>query len=244
MIYILLPAFNEEEALKKLLPQVANLNIEYNAVIIDDGSTDNTYKTAEGLKNNMPITLIKHSNNKGLGKALSTGFNFIASKIGENDILITMDSDNTHPPKLIPEMIKVMESENAELIVASRYCPNSKEVDVPKIRLLTSRGAKFLLKLLFAIPNVNDYTSGYRAFKGSLIKKLIGKYGDGVIEESGFTSTFEILLKSAVFNPLIIEYPIILDYDKKPTKSKIKLIPTIARYFYLMFKLRFTGKKT
>lgn len=236
MIYFLLPAYNEEQNIGKILESIKKTfkNQNYKIVLVDDGSVDNTKKIAYRFSNEIPIDIIEHMSNLGLGKTLKDGFIHILNKIKDEDIIITMDADNTHPVELANKMIeKIREN---DIVIASRYV-GGREVGVNLLRKVLSKGANFLLKLFF-FNRIEDYTSGYRAYKGKFLKIVYQKYKENFIEENGFSSTAEILLKALNFKPKIFEVPLILRYDYKAGKSKMKILKNIFSYFKLIYKLK------
>jgi len=241
MIYIILPAYNEEKGLSDLLGKIKEtMNKEvitstYQLVLINDGSTDRTEKIAYSFSKDLPLKIIHHEKNRGLGEALKSGLNYVLPCLKNEDIVVTLDADNTHPPELIPPMIEKI-SEGKQLIIASRFCPGGKEIGLHFSRRILSRGAYWLLNLFFPYPGVKDYTSGYRVYSGNLLKQANNFYREKLITEKGFPVMAEILSKLRKFKPKIAEIPLSLRYDLKKSKSKIKIVPTILRYFILSIK--------
>ncbi|MBI1785186.1 glycosyltransferase family 2 protein, partial [Candidatus Sumerlaeota bacterium] len=149
-------------------------------------------------------------------------------------LLVCMDADLTHPPELIPEMRRVMES-GADMVIASRFQPGSEVVGLSAFRHLMSWGARNLFSAALAISGVRDYTCGFRAFRLSLIARGFERYGpEGLILRRGFACTDELLIKLSLLNPVIKEIPFILRYDLKRGKSKIKLGVTIMETLRLV----------
>ncbi len=236
-VFILLPVFNEKENILPLVEKIINLPIKSNIIIVDDGSNDGTKEILEKIKEK--VTIISHGYNKGLGEAIKTGLFHIIKLVDENDIIITMDADNTHNPKLILNISEKINN-GYDIVIASRFKTGGKEIGVPLIRRFLSHSASFIFKWLLPIKQVSDYTSGYRGYKTKLIKMMIEKYGEKLIESKGFPINLELLLKSIPFYPKISEIPLVLEYNNKKGKSKIKIIKTIFQYFHLLYKFHLT----
>ncbi len=240
-LFILLPAFNEEKDLERLVTDIdakmSAVNIPFKIVVVDDGSSDNTYPIAVRLSRRYPVVVLKHEQNRGYGAAVNTGFSHILSGGSEDDILVTMDCDNTHPPAYIPLMIDQIKK-GYELVIASRYQKGGGQVGFCLRRKMLSISARILLRTVFPVPGVRDYTSGYRAYRLSALKKAREYYGEHWIESTGFTVPMEVLLKLRQLNVTVKEIPLVLRYDLKDGVSKMKALKTILAYLKVIRSLK------
>ena len=109
MIYLILPSFNEEKNLIKIFKKINSLreSKKFIVVIVDDCSNDQT-KKLKSKSNKFKLIYKRHRINKGLSHTLETGFNVVKKKLKRNDVVVTMDGDNTHSVKIIPKMISQM----------------------------------------------------------------------------------------------------------------------------------------
>jgi dolichol-phosphate mannosyltransferase len=144
-----------------------------------------------------------------------------------------MDSDNTHDPKHVLEMLAA--AGDASVVVGSRYVPGGRQLNVPAHRVLMSKAVNLLVRKLFHLP-VKDATSGFRCFRGDLLKRLRDTFGDHIIESDGFAASLELLLKAVNSGGIVAEVPIFLDYGKKGGASKMHLFSTIFRYMILLLR--------
>ncbi len=238
MIYILLPAYNEERDIPTLLHRIqdAMQSLDFNhyrVLVVNDGSTDGTLAAVSDCQGEIPIELLDHGVNKGLGQAMLTGLTRAAALVQDEDVLITMDADNTHDPALIGQMVEKIHA-GADLVIASRYERGGEEVGLSRLRSFLSRGASTLLKTFFPIPGAKDFTCGYRAYRGEALKVVYQGYGSDLVEERGFTCMAEILIKFGAVQARVSEVPLVLRYDLKSGQSKMKVLRTIMRYFVLI----------
>ncbi|RLI36515.1 hypothetical protein DRO55_03400 [Candidatus Bathyarchaeota archaeon] len=230
--YILLPCYNEERNLGRLIYEISQacVNLDYTVIAVDDGSSDNTYNLLKSLSKEYPIVLLRHEKNKGLHEALRTLLFWTYKNTNENDLLITMDSDLTHDPAHIPTLVAQCREKGMDVAIASRYVKGGKQLGVPFYRVLLSKALQALTRATLKIP-VKDVSSGYRCIRSYSIKKAIEKYGSRhFIETKGFDVQLEILYKLFLNGAKITEIPITLDYSKKKSKSKLKVTRTILRY--------------
>jgi dolichol-phosphate mannosyltransferase len=234
MIYLILPSFNEEKNLVKLFKKIDNLKIarSFVVILVDDCSTDNT-SLLKLNKNKFKIIYKKHNKNLGLSIALQSGFNIAKGKIKKNDFIITMDSDNTHPIKIIPNMIDALKKRNSDIIIASRFLPTSKINGLSFFRHFLSLGAKYVYSLIFPYKNLKEYTGNFRIYRAYLIKKLMKN--KNFFKNEDFNIVVKILLSliKNVKNLKISEYPIVLNYHHKMGSSKMK----ITRNIFFTLKL-------
>jgi dolichol-phosphate mannosyltransferase len=237
VIFIVLPAYNEAGSLGGLLTRIneamALASLEYEVIVVNDGSTDRTLDIAERQQAAMPLSIVDHKRNRGLGEALKSGLVMASAKARDQDIIVTMDADNTHPPELIARMAEKI-GEGYDVIIASRYQGGADEVGLALYRKALSRGASLLLRALFPMKGVRDYTCGYRAYRASSLKEAVSRFGDRLIEESGFSCMVELLLKLRRLGIRCYEVPLVLRYDQKGGASKMRVIRTIRRYLVVM----------
>lgn len=239
MYYVLLPAYNEEHDIAPLIERIQaaleDLHITYHLMVVNDGSSDQTPAILRRLQASLPLEVLTHPQNKGLGQAMLTGLQRAARLVSDEDVVITMDADNTHDPRLVGAMRERI-AQGADVVIASRYEPGGQEIGLSLHRSLLSRSASLLLKSAFPMPGVKDYTCGYRAYRGSAIKRVVGVYGSRLVEEHGFTCMAEILIKMRAVGVRVDEVPLVLRYDLKGGPSKMKVFRTILRYFVLIWK--------
>ncbi|MCK5533899.1 glycosyltransferase family 2 protein [bacterium] len=239
MVIIILPAYNEAPTLSSLFQAVAKTmkGKNYRIVLVDDGSTDRTLELAVKYSDKISLEVIQHQNNEGLGKAIKTGIFNVINTVKDCDIVVTLDADNTHNPQLILSMQKYLENDS-DIVIASRYQIGGKEIGLSFYRSFLSKAVNTVLKILFPLKGVKDYTCGYRAYKGWVLKEGYRLWGGGLIEEKGFICMAELLIKLSRISVNISEVPLVLRYDLKEGKSKMKITKTILQYLLFILKAK------
>ena len=240
MIVVVLPAYNEAEALPPLLAKLARLRTQralaLRVIIVDDGSSDGTADVAS--VGDLPLRVVRHGVNRGLGEAIKTGLLEAVQEAGDEDVVVLMDADDTHSPALIQRMVDRIE-EGSDVVIASRYLPESRVAGLSGWRTLLSGGASWLFRLLLPVPGVRDYTCGYRAYRASVLRDAFARWGADFVDQPGFSCNVDILLKLSRLRIVFAEVPLILRYDRKPGASKMNVGRTalqtlrlIARYVF------------
>lgn len=240
MITVVLPAYNEADSIGLLLSRIDDLmkkkHYPIKVIVVDDGSKD---KTAQNARTTMPEAIvISHEINKGLGEAIKTGLLAALEVSSEKDVIVTMDSDDSHAPALIGKMVDKID-EGCDVVIASRYLSESRVVGVAYYRRILSDGASFLFRVAFPIDGVRDYTCGYRAYRSAVLKQAFERWGDEFVNQTGFSVMVDILLKLSRLNIVFAEVPIILRYDRKPGASKMNVRKTVMQTLNLLIKHRF-----
>ncbi len=229
-ITVMMPAYNEEQDLPVLLGRIQRALegwANYRILIVDDGSRDNTAQIVRDAAAQMPVELIQHPRNMGLGAAMRTGLN-AASRC--SDVVITLDADNSQDPELMKSMVERL-GEGFDVVIASRFQPGAQEIGVPAFRILLSHVASAGIRTIVGYPGVRDYTCGFRAYRGETLRNLIDTFGDdNFIRENGFSCMFELLLNLRAIRARISEVPLVLRYDLKEGASKMRILRTMWRY--------------
>ena len=243
-IYAILPCYNEEENIALLIKrwneQREKLNKnEYGLkiVAIDDGSRDNTKKEILQQKEIYDnVDIIIHETNRGLKGGLNSALHYFKDNAKEGDLLVIMDADNTHDPKYVHQMIEKIKGET-NCVIASRYRKNAKVIGLDTKRKLMSDFAKIYYSLMLRIPNVKDYTCGYRIYNYNIINNLISKFGENPIKEESFACMMELLYKVYLAGGKFDEVGFELRYDYKKGISKMNVNNTAKRSIISAFKL-------
>ncbi len=236
-MWVLLPAYNEEENLPGLLRQLEELRREeLRVVVVDDGSTDRTSEAAARWEGDLQVELVRHPRNLGLGRAVATGLRHVLERAHPEDVVVTLDADGSHLPSQVPELLAALQ-EGCDVAIASRYRSGARVEGVPFVRRLLSFGARLFLTTLFPTPGVRDYTCGYRAYRVRVLQAAQSRYGTRLVESQGFAVMAELLLKLRPLGLRVREVPIVLRYDLKKGRSKLPPVRTVGQYLRLVASL-------
>lgn len=240
-IRIVLPSYNEEGGLGLLLAAIRDTmessRQRYEVVVVNDGSTDGTAEVAQEAACRMPVRLVHLPCNQGLACALENGLLAALQESATDDILVTMDADNTHSPALIPQMVDLIQ-QGHDVVLASRFPQGAQLVGVPPLRRAIGWLGAAALGILFPIPGVREYTCAYRAYRAGVLRKAFATFGEDFISESGFTCMVDVILKLRGQSLSMAEVPLVLRYDRKVGPSKMRVAHTAVQTLWLAARRR------
>lgn len=232
MIFILLPAYNEEEGLEKLLTRISRImnayGKPYRLIIVNDGSVDHTVEVIQSF-NELPITLVNFEKNKGIRDVFRTGFRMVCEQASDDEVCVTLDSDNTQNPYTILDVLRKLD-EGYDVVIASRFEPGGKMVGAPMLRRFLSVGVAWLLRTIFALPNVKDYSTFFRGYRVGIVRKGVARFEDDLIAGHGFSAMANMLIKLGEVTDKFAEVPLVLRYDLKEGGSGMRIFRTIWGY--------------
>ncbi len=228
---VVVPCYNEADGIpqlkKGLLPvldQVAHHH-EVELILIDDGSTDDTYWLLHKEFASRPRTkVVKHERNLNLGAAIRTG---VMESSGE--WIANLDSDCTYDPAVLFPMVQAMES-GADLVTVSPYHPRGKVEGVPPYRLFLSRTLAALYRLILH-KQIYTFTALARVYRRSIYDRIASPRND-------FSSVAEIMLKALKQNLRVTEVPAVLSV-RRFGESKMKTVRVIRAHLGLLWRLFF-----
>jgi dolichol-phosphate mannosyltransferase len=240
-IFVVLPAYNEGQALLNLLHRLDETMIEsglnYSVIVVDDGSSDETADSLASLAEKFPLQAYRNPQNMGLGRTLKRGLEIALAQAEPDDIIVTMDGDDTHPPATIPEMMFLING-GFDVVIASRFRDGASIDGLSSFRESLSGFGRFLFIGLMPIKGVRDFTCGFRAFRASALQQAARDFGTRFMTETGFTVTADLLLRLRGRGLRFVEVPLHLAYQNKTSPSKMKVVKTTLQTFKLLLKRR------
>ena len=173
---ILIPAYNAAATLRAVLDEC--LAFAMPVVVVDDGSTDGTARTLDGL----PVTLLTHSVNRGKGAALKTGFDWAMQH--QYDGVVTLDADGQHDPSAIPRLLAEVDKKGYDCLLASRH---SQFEEMAGLRKVWNRFGVWCIRKRTGF-EITDSQSGFRYYRASLLRAV-------KLEKNGYDLEMELLVK-------------------------------------------------
>lgn len=221
-IALLIPAYNEKKYIRQVIENCAVYSLDM--IVIDDGSFDQTARIIKNLEKSKkyPLVLLKHTQNKGKGAALDTGFQYAVKKGYQG--VITLDADAQHDTKEIKKFLQMVEKEKPDLIIGSRF-QNSQ--GMPFLRLVTNYFTSWIISKL-AGQKVEDVQSGFRYISKSIIKNI-------ELKTKNFETEPELILKACWLNYKVKNLPISTIYYEDFVSEVNKFTDTI-KFFKLIGK--------
>jgi glycosyltransferase involved in cell wall biosynthesis len=223
---VVIPVYNEADTLREVVGKVLAVPCLLEVIIVDDGSTDGTAEVARQLAAIHPqVRAVDHSRNAGKTAALRTGF-----ALTRGEVVIVQDADLEYDPAEIYGVIRPILDGHADVVFGSRFLVRRAARVLYFYHFLAN---KFLTLLSNSLTNLNmtDIETGYKAFRGDIIRNM-------VIESSGFGFEVEVTAKVAKLRGAIYEVPISYYGRTYQEGKKIGLIDgLVAVWFVIRFNL-------
>jgi len=194
LLSVIIPVYNEEltigDIIDRVKKSVQQTGLKSEIIVVDDRSYDRSLEVAK--KHGVKIYTLKE--HLGKGYALRAGF-----AKGKGDIIVTIDSDGSHRPEELPEILEPILQDQADLVIGSRY-QNHKHVAARWLNAFGVQIFNYFIQMLTGVA-ITDSQSGYRAMKREVLKSQKPKSGGYEIES-------EMLVKTAKKKFRITEVPI------------------------------------
>ena len=229
---LIVPTYNERASLERLVTAVASVLADHRIagelVVVDDHSPDGTGDLADRLAERFPMQVVHREGKMGLGSAVMAGFGRASG-----EILGVMDADLSHPPSVLPGMLAVMRTLDADIVVGSRYVPGGGSTNWSWRRRVMSRLAGLLAR---PVTPVRDATSGLFLVRRRAV--------EGVrISATGFKICLELLSRARIES--VAEIPFVFA-DRAVGESKMSAREAFGylRQLRDLYALRLAGRRT
>ncbi len=168
---VITPTYNEKENIEKIIRKVFSLDMEFDMLIVDDGSPDGTADIVKKLMKEFPDKLFieERSGKLGLGTAYIHGFKWALER--DYQYVTEMDADFSHNPEDLPRLYDACIKENAQVAVGSRYCNGVSVVNWPMGRILMSYYASAYVRMITRM-KVRDTTAGFVCYSSEFLSAL------------------------------------------------------------------------
>jgi len=211
---IIIPAKNESHGLAKLLPELRKYHPEFEIIVVDDGSDDDT----EQLVKSNGFTLVRHPYSKGNGASIKTG-----ARTSEADILVFMDADGQHNPEDIKKLLDKLD-QGFDMVVGARSSLSHASVG----RLCANTFYNWFATIMVG-QKVEDLTSGFRVVKAEYFREFLYLFPNGFSYPTTCTMAFFRSGYSVGYVPI--------ETNDRIGKSHIKLLKDGVRFLLILFKI-------
>lgn len=207
-VSVVIPAFNEEQTVGRVIVRarkvLEELALQYEVIVIDDGSSDYTAVVAEGCK----ATVIRNNCRMGKGIALRRGFH-----VCRGDVIVTLDADGSHQPEEIPMLLKPILNGGFDAVFGYRF-HNPENFPITEIRFIGNQLFNNLIKF-FTRKRITDSQCGFRAFRARIVKEM-------TLSSKWFEIESEMLIKVIRKKHRFIEVPV--TFASASSSSKLNSI--------------------
>ena len=210
---IVVPTFQESANIDELLRRVRHAAPNADVLVVDDRSPDGTAELAEFVAAELgQIAVLRRDEKSGLGAAYRAGFAWGLER--GYDVLVEMDADLSHDPCVLPSLLREIRG-GADLAIGSRYVPGGATPHWSAPRRLLSRAGNLYAHHLLALP-VTDATSGYRAYRASVLDAI----NVDATHATGYGFQIELTYRVSRLGARIAEVPIVFN-DRTRGTSKM-----------------------
>jgi dolichol-phosphate mannosyltransferase len=199
---VIIPTYNEIENIDKMIRTVFSLPREFELLIVDDGSPDETAVHVKKLQAEFPgkLHLEERRGKLGLGTAYIHGFKWALAR--DYDFIFEMDCDFSHNPADLVRLLEACETK-ADVAIGSRYCKGGKITNWPLDRILMSYFASLYVRIVLWLP-VKDTTAGFKCYR----RKVLESIGLDSIRFMGYAFQIEMKYRAYKKGFKLVEVPI------------------------------------
>lgn len=222
MIYVCIPSYDESPTIGLVLWKIRKVfeefPREYQILVVDDGSTDQTQALLEPYTKVLPLTVIRHANRRGYARSVEELLNLALERTDrpKRDSAILMHGDFAHGPQFLPDFVRRLES-GADMVVGEATL----EGEPSRGRRMVRRWAPMLLRRAVKVAGVSDTVSGFVAFRLMTLRNALRSPGTTLLSCEGWAANAELIGRAAQHARRIETVKIIERHDLRPRDSRV-----------------------
>ncbi len=233
---VIIPTYNENLNIEKLLRNVFSLQRDFEVLVVDDNSPDGTAATVKFLQEEFKqqLFILERSEKSGLGSAYIAGFKWALER--DYNLIFEMDADFSHNPNDLIRLYNACAKKDADVAIGSRYVTGVNVVNWPMTRVLLSYVASKYVRFITRM-NVHDTTAGFVCYRRRVLETI--NLDD--IQFVGYAFQIEMKFKAYLKKFNIVEVPVIFT-DRTKGESKMHggiISEAIFGVFIMKFKSLF-----
>ncbi len=228
LVSVIIPAYNEENTIRQVLETVQSLPLEIQIIVVNDGSTDNTFHILEELKTDSKLTIVQNEVNRGKGFAIRCGIQYV-----KGDIVVIQDADMELSPNDLVHLVEPLKNDDVQVVYGSRFLKGKGHASIHNY--IANRILAFYTNLLYGC-KITDESTGYKIFTTELIKELNLKC-------EGFEFCPEVTAKLLRAGHNILEVPVSYFPRTKKEGKKLRFWSDGIFAAWTLLKYRFISKK-
>lgn len=237
MLSIVMPAYNEAHSIAEnvceTVETMRELGLDFEIVVVDDGSLDGTHTAAIDALRVWPdvVRIVRCRRNQGKGNALICGTSY-----SKGDYVAFLDADMDLHPEQLENFFTIMNASGADAVIGSKFHPESR-VDYPRLRRIYSFFYYMLVRSLFGLP-VRDTQTGIKLFKRGVLERVLPR-----VLVKRFAFDLELLANAHHFGYRVVEAPVEVNFTRVCSRLRLPAVwnvflDTLA-IFYRMRILRY-----
>ncbi len=225
---VVVPTYDEAENIPRLVPTILAQAPFIDILIVDDGSPDGTAGLVKEMqKQSDRVHLLERPGKMGLGTAYVEGFRFAIAR--GYDLVFEMDADFSHDPAEIKNFLA--RTDDADLVIGSRYTNGVRVLNWPIERLLLSYFANVYTRFMIGLP-LHDATGGFKCYRRAVLEAI----DLGRIRSNGYAFQIEMSFKAWKKGFRLVEIPIVF-HDRRSGFSKMSR-SIVYEALFMLWKLR------